>query len=66
MMTALEVGNLDGLVAFFVSIMVGPPILFTIIGFAVKRNNPKTAKVLFIMGAVYLIVGLGICGGLIS
>jgi hypothetical protein len=65
-MTALEVGNLNGLVAFFVAIMVGPPVLFTIIGFAVKKNNPKTAKVLFILGAVYLLIGLGICGGLLS
>lgn len=65
-MIGLEVGNLDGLVAFFVSIMLGPPVLLTIIGFAVKRNNPKTAKVLFILSAVYLVIGLGICGGLIG
>lgn len=65
-MTALEVGNLGGLVAFFVAIMVGPPILLTISGFAVKKNHPKTAKVLFILGAVYLLIGLGICGGLLS
>nr|WP_294927468.1 hypothetical protein [uncultured Flavobacterium sp.] len=65
-MIALEVGNLDGLVAILFSIMLGPPVLLTIIGFAVKRNNPKTAKVLFILGAVYLLIGLGICGGLIG
>ncbi|MBZ4043373.1 hypothetical protein [Flavobacterium hibisci] len=62
-MIALEVGNLDGLIVFFVAIMFGPPVVFTIIGFLVKRNNPKTAKVLFILGAVYLLIGLGICGG---
>ena len=65
-MIALEVGNLDGLVAFFVLIMLGPPILFTIIGFSVKKNSPNTAKVLFILGGLYLIIGLGICGGLLS
>lgn len=64
-MIALEVGNLGGLVAVLVLIMVGPPIIFTIIGFSVKKNNPKTAKLMFILGVVYLIVGLGICGGIL-
>jgi len=65
-MTALEVGNLNGLVAFFVAIMVGPPILMAIIGFAIKKNNPNAAKVCFIIGALYLLIGLGICGTLMS
>lgn len=65
-MTELEVGNLSGLVAIFVAIMVGPPILMTIIGFAVKKNSPNGAKVCFIIGALYLIIGLGICGTLLS
>lgn len=65
-MTALEVGNLDGLVAFFVAIMVGPPILMAIIGFAIKKNSPNGAKICFIIGALYLLTGLGICGTLLS
>ncbi|MDR7209536.1 hypothetical protein [Flavobacterium piscis] len=65
-MTALEVGNLDGLVTILVLIMVGPPFLFSIIGFSVRKNHPKTAKVLFILSAVYLLVGLGICGSLMA
>ncbi|WP_427875524.1 hypothetical protein [Flavobacterium sp. MMS24-S5] len=65
-MTALEVGNLSGLVAIFVAIMVGPPILMTIVGFAIKKNSPNGAKVCFIIGALYLIIGLGICGTLLS
>lgn len=65
-MTALEVGNLGGLVAFFIAIMVGPPILMAIIGFAIKKNSPNGAKVCFIIGALYLIIGLGICGTLLS
>lgn len=64
-MTALEVGNLQGLFALIIMIMVGPPVLFAIIGFAVKKNNPNAAKVLFILGALYLIIGLGICGGVL-
>lgn len=65
-MVALEVGNLSGLIAFFIAIMVGPPILMTIIGFAVKKNHPNGAKVCFIIGALYLIIGFGICGSLLS
>jgi len=65
-MIALEVGNLGGLVAILIMIMVVPPIILTIIGFAVRINNPKTAKVLFILAVLYLIVGLGICGGLLN
>jgi len=63
-MTALEVGNLNGLVAIFVLIMVGPPVLLTIIGFSIKKHQPKSAKVFFILATVYLIAGLGICGSL--
>ncbi|MFV8331628.1 hypothetical protein ACNQGB_09650 [Flavobacterium sp. XS1P32] len=65
-MIALEVGNLGGLVAILIMIMVVPPVILTIIGFAVRSNNPKTAKVLFILAVLYLIVGLGICGGLLN
>ena len=65
-MIALEVGNLDGLVYFLVLIMIGPPILLTIIGFAAKKQNPKAAKVLFILASLYLLIGLGICGSLMS
>ncbi len=63
-MIPLEVGNLGGLVAIFVLIMVGPPLLLTIIGFFVRKNHPKAAKVIFILATVYLIAGLGICGSL--
>jgi hypothetical protein len=65
-MIALEVGNMDGIITLLVLIMLGPPVLLTITGLAVRSNNPKTAKVLFILAVLYLIVGLGICGGLLN
>ena len=65
-MIALEVGNLNGLVFFLVSIMIGPPIVLTLIGFGVKKNSPKAAKILFILATLYLLIGLGICGSLLS
>ncbi|MFA9187184.1 hypothetical protein AAGV33_06280 [Flavobacterium sp. FBOR7N2.3] len=65
-MIALEVGNLDGLFLILVLIMIGPPVLLAIIGFAVKKNNSKAAKVFFILAALYLLIGLGICGSLLA
>ena len=62
----LEVGNLNGLFALIAAIMVGPSILLTIIGFVVYRKNKKTAKVLFILAAVYLIISFGICGSMLA
>jgi hypothetical protein len=63
-MTFLEVGNLDGLIYIFITIMFGPAILMAIIGFALLKRNKKAAKVLFILAAVYVIVSLGICGSM--
>ncbi len=58
--------NLDGLIFLILAIMFGPAILLAIIGLAVRKNNKKAAKVLFILAAVYVIVSLGICGGMIA
>ena len=63
-MIPLEVGGLGGLVVILVLIMVGPPILITIIGLVINKNQPKAAKVLYILASVYLLIGLGICGSL--
>lgn len=64
-MIPLEVGNLDGIVILFVVIMFGPPALLTFVGFMVRKHNRKTAKVFYILAAVYLIAGLGICGSML-
>jgi hypothetical protein len=65
-MIVLEVGNLNGLVIFMLFVMLGPPIVLTLIGFGIKKNSPNSAKTLFILAALYLIIGLGICGSLLS
>lgn len=64
-MILLEGGNLDGIVVIIMFIMFGPPILLTIIGFSIRKNYPTAAKVLYILAAVYLIAGLGICGSML-
>lgn len=66
MNTFLEVGNLDGLLILIIAIMLGPAILLTIIGFAIKSKNKKVAKVLFILATIYVIVSLGICGSMMA
>jgi hypothetical protein len=65
-MVALEVENLNGIVGLFAGIMLGPPLLLTIIGFAIKRQSLKTAIVLFVLAGLYLLVGLGVCGSLLT
>ncbi|AXP80671.1 hypothetical protein CJ739_1583 [Mariniflexile rhizosphaerae] len=62
---SLEIGNLDGIFVLIIAIMLGPAILLAIIGFALRKNNKKASKVLFILAAVYVIVSLGICGSMI-
>ncbi|WP_298318206.1 hypothetical protein [uncultured Aquimarina sp.] len=63
----LEVGNLDGLIYLILLILLGPPIFLALIGLILFRTkNRKAGKVFFILAGVYLVVGLGICGALIS
>ena len=59
--------NFDGLITILIVIMIGPSIVLAIIG-GVLRNNgkKKAAKVLFILAVVYLVISLGICGGLMA
>lgn len=64
---SLEVGNLDGLVFIILLIMFGPALLFIGIGFILRsKQKKKSAKVFFILAGVYLLISLGICGGLIG
>lgn len=64
---ALEVGNLDGLFALILFIMFGPALLFLIIGFVLRsKQKKKAAKVFFILAGVYVLISLGVCGGLVG
>jgi len=63
----LEVGDLSGLVVLIVLIMFGPALLFLVVGFILRsKQNKKAAKIFFILAGVYLLVSLGICGGLMT
>ncbi|WP_338793965.1 hypothetical protein [Bernardetia sp. MNP-M8] len=61
-MILVEIGNLNGLVALIIGVMFGPPVLLSVIGVFLYKSNPKASKVLFILAAIYLLIGLGMCG----
>jgi len=63
----LEGGNMDGLVILMFIIMFGPAIFLGIIGAILhSKKNKKAAKVFFILGAVYIVISLGVCGSLMA
>ena len=59
--------DLTGLFAFIAYIMFGIPLITLIAGsIAYFKEKKKTAKIFFIIGGLYLLIGLGICGGLMN
>ena len=55
--------NIDGSVIFlFFLIGNSPALLLLLIGAVLRGRKPKTAKVLFIIAGIYLLIGLGLCG----
>lgn len=64
---ALEIGNLDGLVAMLALIMVGPAVVLMIIGgILLSKKKKKTGKILFILAGIYLLISFGACGLMLS
>ncbi|WP_281989522.1 hypothetical protein [Aquimarina aggregata] len=63
----LEGGNYAGIVYLILLILLGPPVLLAIIGLILfKTTSRKAGKVFFILAGIYLVVGLGICGAMLS
>jgi len=58
--------DLTGLFLMIGFVMFFPSILLTIIGFSIKKKNPKATKILFILATVYLIISCGVCGSMLS
>ncbi|GAB5398888.1 MAG: hypothetical protein Aureis2KO_04730 [Aureisphaera sp.] len=63
-------GNMDGLGILILGILFvgfGIPIILAIVGAVMRTNGKKnTAKVLWIISGIYLIISLGICGTLLA
>ncbi len=64
-MNLLEIGGVDltGIFVLVGLILVGPPILFVIIGTYVRKKYKQAAAVFYILAALYLIIGFGMCFG---
>jgi len=65
-MILLDISS-DGIVLMiilFLLILLGVPIILSIIGLILRKKKPKTAKVLFIISVVYVLIGLSICGSM--
>tara|TARA_R110000868_G_C10699994_1_gene749041 strand:+ start:145 stop:357 length:213 start_codon:yes stop_codon:yes gene_type:complete len=61
----LEGGNLDGLFIIIILIMIGPAVLFMIIGaLLLAKKNKKAGKIFFILAGVYLLISFGVCGSM--
>ncbi|MCB4807228.1 hypothetical protein LG651_03120 [Tamlana sp. 62-3] len=58
--------DLTGIFIIILLIISVPAIILSIIGLFLFKKKRKTAKILFIISVVYLIVSLGVCGGVIS
>lgn len=43
----------------------GVPTLLLIVGIAIRAKNKKASKIIFIITTIYIIIGLGVCGGVI-
>ena len=52
------------IIGIILLIMFGPPIVFTMIG--ANKTDKKKSKTFYIIAVTYLIIGLGICGSIIS
>lgn len=54
------------LVLFLFGITFVPPIIFFIVGFVRRKTNKQAANVSFILGAIWLIIGGGICATIMT
>ena len=64
MIISLEGGNYAGVFFIVIAIMIAPPFILSLIGFAIRKSYPDAAKVLYILAGLYLIIGLGLCGSM--
>ena len=55
--------NGPGIVILIFSILLGPPLVLSLIALALRKNYPKVATAFVLLAVLYLIVGLGMCFG---
>lgn len=59
-------GDLGYIVAILLGLFLsfGLPLLLITIGFILRNKNPRKSKNFYIVGVVYLIISLGVCGSM--
>lgn len=60
---------MDGLLLFIILVYLvlhSPAIILLIVGMAKRKNNPETAKKLFIAAGIYFLIGAGVCGAIMT
>jgi hypothetical protein len=62
----MESTGLIVLIGLILGVMFGPPLLLLIIGLYKRKTKPETAKVLFILAGIYVLIGGGICATLLN
>jgi hypothetical protein len=58
--------ELETIIFLVLLVMFGPPVLFMILGAVKRTSNKETSKIFFVLAAVWLLVGGGICASIIS
>jgi len=56
--------NYVGLILLLLFLAFVVPIILLIIGIAIRTKRKKASNIIFILLAVYAIVGLGVCGSM--
>ncbi|MGJ8658859.1 MAG: hypothetical protein ACSHWV_03330 [Cellulophaga fucicola] len=54
-------GDYLTLIILIILALLSPAIICITVGLFLRKKKPKTAKTLFIIAGVYLVVGIGLC-----
>lgn len=54
------------MILFFFGITFGPPLILFIVGFVKRKTNKQASNVSFVLGAIWLIIGGGICATILT
>lgn len=53
-------------IAFVGFLLIGPAVIFLIVGFILRKKKSTKAKIFFILAGLYVFISGGICGVLLS
>ena len=54
------------IILIILGVIFGPPLVLLLIGINIRKENPKTTKILFIIAVAYVLIGGGICATLLN